>query len=240
MAQIATRKAASGSGKTYKANTPPKKKKKKNTGLAHVKASTKPKTTNPAKKKKRRKRSNPGGLNFRGFSNTLKSTIAGTAGAFGTRVGADISLSMAQGIAPNFGLLRNRLARPVVSLGLALWLMPKLADMLGASNETQSTVRVGGLIATGLDGLEILIPDAQGAITSRFNAFRNRLATAGTDTRQIETNNRTALSGTVADQVASAAAQGAADRVSSTLAGLGYGQTDTGAADDESSDSDWD
>ncbi len=251
-------KSGGGSGSSSKGSASKSKStKKKSNGKPSPQSTTTPKTNGKKKTTKRRRKNNGigGKLNFKGVSRAFKGTVVGTGGAFGSRVAADLGLGVAINIAPRVALLQHPYARPVVTFFIGLLGIGHGAAALGMSQESQATARVGGMIAGGLDALEVLVPDARGAITGRFKAIASRVRNAGggIDSRAVATTDRTAIS-SVANGAAAGAVQQALDAgmtpqaasvigqraAAGAMAGLGelQGGSNDGDDDDELGDLD--
>ncbi len=205
--------------------------------------STGKKKTSTSKTKKYASRGNPGG--FGELTRAVKSTLVGTGGAFVSKVGGDIGLSVVGRFAPS--VEDFKFSSPLAVLLVAWFGTPRLVRAVGGSPASAETARVGGLIAAGLEGFDVMFPDVREGLTSKARRLIGSGRSA-TDRRVVATNAQTAVMPTAAVQriaqgaaagaaqsvaanpnanASQAAAEGAAQGVASTLSGLGYISNDT-------------
>ncbi len=189
-------------------------------------------------------RRNPGG--FGELTRAVKSTLVGTGGAFVSKVGGDIGISVVGRFAPS--VADFKLASPLAVLLVAWFGTPRLVRAVGGSPASAETARVGGLIAAGLEGFDVMFPDVREGITSKARNLIGDGRARGIDRRAVQTNAQTAvMPSTAVQQIAQgaaagaaqavaanpnvnasqAAAEGAAQGVANTLSGLGYISEDT-------------
>ncbi len=205
--------------------------------------STGKKKTSKSQTKNYRSRGNPGG--FGELTRAVKSTLVGTGGAFVSKVGGDIGLSVVGRFAPS--VEDFRFSSPLAVLLVAWFGTPRLVRAVGGSPASAETARVGGLIAAGLEGFDVMFPDVREGITSKARHLIGS-GRSTTDRRAVATNAQTAVMPTSAVQqiaqgaaagaaqavaanpninASQAAAEGAAQGVAATLSGLGYISPDT-------------
>lgn len=154
---------------------------------------------------------------FKSLKNAFVQTGIGTLGGLTSRVGADLTLNLATYAAPQVGIFRHWAVRPALTAVLGWFATPRIFGVVGFNPSSQDAARVGGLIASGFDFFDGVLPNARERVASKF-----RFGRGDQDVSLVATNGRTALPPAQAEAIVENAAQaGAAAGAQAAMAGLG-------------------
>jgi hypothetical protein len=177
-------------------------------------------TKKTGKKKSTTKRRNP---MFSEIGRTVKATLIGTAGGIGSKIGGALGLRIVENFAPS--VTEHSVAKPIATAGFAWFATPRIARIIGFSQQSAEIARTGGLIAAGFDAAELLLGDVQSKVEGQINKITGNARR--TDRRDVATNSRTAIGdGAMAGAVAGAQAGAAAGAEAAATPVGGYDDFD--------------
>lgn len=146
---------------TMRSSTAKPKAKAKRASNPSTVAKASPKAKNPGKSRV----SNPMGGRI---GSLMMDTLVGTIGAIAARGGTDLIQGLV--VLPD-----NKLARPVVTASLAVFVTGPLSKRLPMLGRRSDLVTIGGLVAAGLEAADAFIPDVAGRLRARATNLANSI-----------------------------------------------------------------